>query len=294
MSSSATTAWLAELQARFSAVLRTPLAARAGRLGSDFASYPEGACADILPSAQLTATERLGIYQRQYWMRLLNVLQEQFPLTTRLLGAWFFNQYAMRFLLEQPPRAHDLGAAVDGFEAFFARELRVDPVPHAPAGPTLPRMALLEAAALDAGFRRVFIAPEQPTWQLSAAESAGLDARRLQLSAAMACVEEHWPLLRLRANALHDPGEHALPLPAALARPQRWLLHRTERGVAHRALGPLQARLFQLLPACSVGEALSCVYEECPEDERERLPDSINDFFAYAAQAGLFVGWCDA
>lgn len=281
MSTASTTAWLAELQARFSAVLRTPLAAQSGGLRPDLTSYPERACADILPTAQLTAAERLSVYQGQYWMRLLNLLQEQYPLTTRLFGAFVFNQYAMQFLLEHPPRAHDLGEVAEGFAGFLARALGSQP-------------ALLEAAELDAAFRRVFIAPEQPNWQLTAADAPSLAGRRLRLSAAMTCVQEHWPLLALRSRALHDPGEEALPLPAALARPQRWLLHRSEAGVAHCALGPLQARLLQLLPECSVGEALARVQAECPEDERERLPGAIDDFFAYAARANLFVGWCEA
>lgn len=293
MSSAETTRWLAELQARFSSVLRAPLVVRRGQLGSDLASYPEQACADILPTSQLTAAERLGTYQRQYWMRLLNFLQEQYPLTTRLLGAWFFNQYATRFLLAQPPHGHDLGQVADGLSLFLAEDLRDDPLKHTPAGPTLPRSALLEAAQIDAAFRRVFIAPEQPSWQLTAADGADLARRRLRLSAAMTCVQEHWPLLTLRARVMHEQAEQAVALPAPLARPKRWLLYRNERGVAQCSLGPLQARLFELLPERTIGEALALVEAEWPERDRERLPELVDDFFAFAARAGLFVGFCD-
>lgn len=275
MKRSETLQWLGELQRRFSGALRTPLAADGGR-----ARYPAGACDDVLATSQLTAAERLGIYQRQYWMRLLNVLQEQYPLTTRLLGAVAFNQYAMRFLKACPPTSHDLGRSVEGFDGFLARE---EAVPE--------RDALLQAAGIDSAYRLVFSAPEVPAWSLACADETTLAAGRLQLSAAVCCVEEHWPLLELRASSPHHDSHRALTLPARLPRAQHWLVFRTERGVGHGQLAPAHARLLDLLRDHSLGEALATVQNECPEAERDRLPESIRDFFAAATRVGCFTGW---
>ncbi|MET0389926.1 MAG: DNA-binding domain-containing protein, partial [Polyangiales bacterium] len=162
MTEQETRVWLAALQARFSSVLRTPLDASSGELRCRHDLYPDAACADVLPGPQLSAAARLSLYQRQYWMRLLNVMHDQYPLTVRLLGAFFFNQHALRFLSACPPHSHDLAGATEGFAEFLTADLQTDPVSHPPRGPSLPRLALLEAARLDAAYRRVFHAPEEP------------------------------------------------------------------------------------------------------------------------------------
>lgn len=277
MSRPETLHWLGELQRRFGGVLRAPLAAHGGELGPDPTRYPSGACDDVLPTPKLTAAARLGIYQRQYWMRLLKVMQEQYPLTTRLLGASSFNQHAMRFLQACPPASHDLGRSVEGFDGFLERES------SAPS--------LVQAARIDAAYRLVFSAPEQPSWSLASADEATLAAGRLQLSAAVRCVEEHWPLLELRASSLASDADRALALPPRLPRAQHWLVFRTDRGVGHGRIAPAHARLFELLRQDSLGQALAKLQSECPETERERLPESIRDFFAAATRAGCFTGW---
>lgn len=46
----------------------------------------------ISPSPTLKSHERIQIYNQQYWWRLLSTLHETFPLATRLLGYYEFNQ----------------------------------------------------------------------------------------------------------------------------------------------------------------------------------------------------------
>jgi len=58
----------------------------------------------IAPSPQLRSEERLGIYQQQYWWRLLKILQEHFPSLVRLFDYKEFNQkIAEPYLIECPP-----------------------------------------------------------------------------------------------------------------------------------------------------------------------------------------------
>lgn len=291
MSSDDTQKWLAAIQARFSGVLRTPLDHSGGRLRTEASRYPQAARADIKPSAQLTSCERLSVYHRQYWMRLFNVLHAQYPLTMRLVGPWFFNQYATRFLLAHPPHHHDVGEIAGGFDAFLASDLQADPVRHMPRGPVLPRMALLESAALDATYRRVFLAPEEPEFSVSAQDEAELPARRLRFSRAFALVTEHWPLLDLRGEALRAQGETMLALPAKLSQPRQWAIARAPRGVVQLKLEPQHARLLALLQTHVVGEALSILEGECPESERDALAQRVQGYFAHATSVGWFSGW---
>lgn len=60
----------------------------------------------IAPGPELTSEERLGIYQQQYWWRLLNISQEIFPSLVRLFDYEDFNRLiAEPYLLKYPP--HD-------------------------------------------------------------------------------------------------------------------------------------------------------------------------------------------
>lgn len=60
----------------------------------------------IAPGPELTSEERLGIYQQQYWWRLLNISQEIFPSLVRLFDYEDFNRLiAEPYLLKHPP--HD-------------------------------------------------------------------------------------------------------------------------------------------------------------------------------------------
>jgi hypothetical protein len=320
MSSATTLRWMAEVQARFSAALRTPLDASAGVLRANPARYPSGAARDIAPSSQLSAAQRLAVYQGQYWSRLLRVLQAQYPLTMHLLGAWRFNLQAMRFLCEVAPRHHDLGEVACGFDEFLARQLGVEPL-------QLPHAALIEAARIDAGYRHAFLAPAARAYD----PARGL-ARRLRLAPDVARVQERWPLLALRGvvmsgsrpaqveraggsaaadggelpghrqeddprrpaggdghRASDDPAARYARLPPALPAPRHWLLRRRQRRVLQLALDPVHARLFRLLDLHDVESALAELERSCPASERESLPARVHELFALAGRHSLFV-----
>jgi len=50
----------------------------------------------------------LSTYNKQYWFRLFHVLQNEFPLTCRLLGSWFFNQCIVHYISTFPLNSYDL------------------------------------------------------------------------------------------------------------------------------------------------------------------------------------------
>lgn len=68
-------------------------------------SIEEEAAQFISPSHTLNPHQRIEIYYQQYWWRLLNVMQENFPTVTRLFGYDDFNQkIAIPYLSDQPPQ----------------------------------------------------------------------------------------------------------------------------------------------------------------------------------------------
>lgn len=79
------------------------------------------AAAWLAPSATLDPAARLEIYRRQYWLRVLGALADDFPALRWLLGPATFAALAERYLIAHPPaRAAalaELGAALPAFLA---------------------------------------------------------------------------------------------------------------------------------------------------------------------------------
>jgi hypothetical protein len=96
---------LAEIQAWFASIITTPIRETDG---SNIPTYPSNLIEEIrkkiAPSPQLKSEERIGIYQQQYWWRLLNIMQAHYPSLVRLFGHEDFNhRIAELYLIENPP-----------------------------------------------------------------------------------------------------------------------------------------------------------------------------------------------
>ena len=80
-----------------------------GRMSSYAARY-------IKPNDRLTSFERLEIYNRQYWLRVLAALAEDFPGLRAVLGGQWFESMCKAYLTECPSRSftlRNLGARLE-------------------------------------------------------------------------------------------------------------------------------------------------------------------------------------
>lgn len=62
----------------------------------------------IKPGPELSAAERLELYHRQYWFRVLDSLAEDFPVLRRMAGDALFWELIEAYLLERPSRSFTL------------------------------------------------------------------------------------------------------------------------------------------------------------------------------------------
>jgi hypothetical protein len=285
-------AWLAELEARFSAMIRTPLDRETGTLTATPSEYDPRLLEEAADGPAATAAERLAVYNRQYWFRLFSVMHTAFPLTTRLVGHWRFNDYAARFLLASPPRGWDLDGAPDGFEIFLEETL--DGNVELNASRQVEREAMVQAARLDAAWRRVFAAPATASYRPSASDAGRLLESRLVPSPAVAVVEEHWPLVELRREVTSDPGEAPVLLPARLEQKRAWALVRRPEGIGQLPLEPREAQLFKLLQRHTVADALARLEAACAEDERAELPGRAQHWLARSVELDFWTGLAGA
>ena len=79
----------------------------------------------LMPSNRLSASERLGIYQRSYIARLCICLAEQFPASRHVLGSVLFDQFARVYLAQAPSDSYTLYELGRRFPAFL-QETRPD------------------------------------------------------------------------------------------------------------------------------------------------------------------------
>jgi hypothetical protein len=101
---------LAELQRQMAAAVMMPLTADEDMRAHapDGRAMAEVAAQFIAPNSQLSSFERLEIYNRQYWYRVLDALAEDFPALRSLLGASVFHKLSVAYLTAHPSRSFSL------------------------------------------------------------------------------------------------------------------------------------------------------------------------------------------
>jgi hypothetical protein len=245
----------------------------------------------IKPNARLTSLERLEIYSRSYWYRLLDSLYEDFPGLRAVLGRRAFERLAEAYLAERPSASWTLR----NLGSRLAEWLRRNPQY---AGDRLPQaldMIALEWAHIEAfdGAEQAVLGPED-LLELG----PGL---RIALQPHIRLVELRYPVddLRVKVNAASE--EHGAASNAVLKRkagglvrrihrmpPEHIFLavHRYDFTVFYRRLDAEEFRLLaalrQGLPA---GEAIEAALADSPVPV-EQLRRSVETWFASWAEMG--------
>lgn len=74
----------------------------------------------ILPSFEMSRIDRLGIYGRAYFGRLLECLRAQYPAVRQAAGDEAFDGLAFGYLVEHPSRRYTISSLGDSFETYLA------------------------------------------------------------------------------------------------------------------------------------------------------------------------------
>src|ERR1700739_1541018 len=98
---------LLNIQRRMARAVMTPLtpSARMRATAPDGRSLRKVAAEIIKPNDRLTSFERLEIYNRQYWFRVLSGFAEDFPGLRAVLGERRFDALAKAYLIDCPSRS---------------------------------------------------------------------------------------------------------------------------------------------------------------------------------------------
>jgi hypothetical protein len=238
----------------------------------------------VKPNDRLTSTERLDIYHRQYWYRILDSFNEDFPGLCAILGDRAFERLARAYLADCPSRSftlRNLGSRLEswltGHPEFAGKNLALalDVIrlewAHIEAFDNAERKALGSEDLLELGPQLVLAL--QPYIALLELQYP-VDDLRVKLNKN---VQEHSPA----SNAVSAPAHRHIARRYARLKPQQIFLavHRVEFTVYYRRL---EAAEFRLLRAIERGQAIGVALDR----ETDLEPHKVQSWFANWAQLG--------
>jgi len=238
----------------------------------------------VKPNDRLTSTERLNIYHRQYWYRILDSFNEDFPGLCAILGERAFRRLSHAYLADCPSQSYTLRNLGSRLQVWLSEHpefagkklaLALDMIrlewAHIEAFDHAERKALGPEDLLELGPRLVFgLQPHIGLLQLQ----YPVDNLRVKVNRND---EEHGTA----SNAVSQPARRHIARRYARLNPRQIFLavHRVEFTVYYRRL---EAAEFRLLQAIRAGRPIGATLET----ETDVEPEQVQSWFANWAQLG--------
>jgi hypothetical protein len=289
------TADLRTLQRLMTHVLVRPLDAqhRMQRRWVDGRPMAQVAAEFIKPNDRLTAFERLELYNRQYWFRLLDNFSDDNPGLRAVLGERKFNRLAEAYLSKYPSRSYTLRNLCSRLQQFIREEPRWT-APHTRLAYDVAQFEWAQIIAFDG--------PTLPP--LTAAAIAGTPPTRLKLALqpyhsllALDHPVDDFVLALKKQDALRGEASNAMdeksraPKLRAVRRPRRervyLAVHRLNNSLYYKRLDPAAYKIL-----CALRDGLSLSRACASATPRGRaaqaaFADGIRDWF----QLWMELGW---
>ena len=289
---------LMDLQRKFNEALTTPLNSEEGIRDRTSAgeSMQDLVAGIVKPNDRLSSVERLEIYSRSYWFRILSSLNEDFVGLRAVVGDAKFDALAEAYLAENPSRSftlRNLGSRLEGW-------LREHPEYTRPHEQLATDMVRLEWADIEC-----FDAPDEPTLKLLEIKELGEDPS-LRLQPHIQLLDLKFPvdnlLLQIREENDEESDEASNTFSEQRSRsrlksvrkskpkPTFVVVHRTDYLVYFKRVTP---EAFRLLGALRNGKKLSEAIDSAfnpstlPEGKITQLAQG---WFADWAEWGWFSG----
>jgi len=281
---------LEQLQRNMLKVIQQPLTAAEGMRQRTLNGEPIKPIVDaiIKPNDRLTSFERLEIYNRVYWFRILSSLADDFPGLRAVIGQKNFDKLLVAYLTDRPSESFTLRNLGSRLEAWLRD--------HPQFAPGRRRLALdmvrLEWADID-----VFDSAELPKLAEQDLANLGEDST-LHLQPYIRLLDLSYPvddfLLSVReqqeeesdiaSNVVLEREPHTRQKHLRLPRPKKIYLavHRQELIVYFKRLEP---EAFALLRALQEGKSLSAAIEASVKWSNRRV-SHVTEYVR-----GWFTNW---
>lgn len=245
----------------------------------------------IKPNDRLSSFERLEIYNRQYWFRLLESFHEDYPGLRAVLGQERFVKLAVAYLTAHPSASFTLR----NLSRHLVRFLETHPRHTAPS-----RRLILDLARLEWAHIEAFDNAAEPPVTADELLDAGPAKAHLQLQPHLTLLALDHPLddYLIALRRVEDSRADASNAVAAAARrgrektlrpPRReaiWLaVHRHWNCVHYKRLTAAQFRLLHALrQGATLTKACERTLAACPDTR----PEEFQQWFADWAALGWF------
>jgi hypothetical protein len=283
---------LAQLQREMAAAVMQPLTPDENMrtTAPDGRQMAEVAESFIAPNSRLTAFERLEIYNRQYWYRVLGALAEDFPALRAVIGGLRFEALSIAYLAEHPSRSFTLRNLGSKLPAWLAAHPEHTGRRH--------RLAV-DMAKIEWAFVEAFDAAELAP--LTQRQIAALQAdSRLALQPFLQLIALQYPaddlVLELHAGEKRQTSEAGVAqednsgaqaaVPKLRPRPTWLAAHRVDLSVYYRRIGREEFQtLIALRSGSPLGEALEAGFAGSRIPERLRA-ERVHEWFGNWAELG--------
>jgi hypothetical protein len=247
----------------------------------------------IKPNDRLTSFERLEIYNRQYWFRVLGSLTEDFPGLRAVLGGRRFEAMCKAYLTECPSRSFTLRNLGARLETWLRKN---------PRWISDRRVLALDMVRLEWADIEAFDGQANPP--LRSEDLREVDAAKLQLGIQpyVQLLELHYPvddlLLEVKhgdetpdraSNAVHERRKHRRVRAVAKLEPAQISLavHRLDYSVYFRRIEPEE---FALLGALRRGKTIERSIELAFRKSSVPVADRAT-FVQHSFQTWAALGW---
>jgi hypothetical protein len=234
------------------------------------------ASAVVLPNSHLSAEDRVRIYTRAYFARLLEVLQADHPALEKILGVDAFERLAQAYVAKHPSRSYSLNPLGKKLPDFLER------APRVPRRTLAVDVARLERAMSEA-FDEEEASPLAPDAVAAVPANAWGGARLVPVPSLLLLA------LRTRANAAVTSARQDLPMPDLRAHASWVVVYRRDYRVFRLDLTKPQ---FALLTALARGKtvrvALAAAVKAAGRRDAAKLPEQLFGWFRTWTEEGLF------
>jgi hypothetical protein len=248
----------------------------------------EVAASFIKPNDRLTAFDRLEIYNRMYWFRLIGCFHEDNPALRALLGERRFERLTRAYLAKYPSRSFTLRNLCSRLERFIGEEPRW----------TAPRTAAARAVACFEWAQTVaFDGEARPALTADDLADAAPARLRVDLQPYLSLLTLEYPvddyvLAVKKRSALRSEASNAVDTAAPVGRRRKTVapprrgrihvaVHRHTNRLYYKRLGRAELLILQALRAGRpVGQAVAA-------GGRQVRPGQVRDWFA----TWMKLGW---
>ena len=287
---------LMQLQRTMARAVMQPLTAseRMQRRAPDGGSMARYASRFIKPNERLTSFERLEIYNRQYWFRVLSSMLEDFPGLRAVLGERRVDAMAKAYLVVHPSRSFTLRNLGSRLEAWLRKHPKWAGKNHALA---------LDIVRLEWADIEAFDAKAEPALRQEDFSSSDGAKLKLTLQPYVNLLSFQYPvddlLLEVRkddedtdfaSNAFTEKQKRKRVRAVAKLKPAQIFLavHRIDNSVYFRRLEREEfATLTALRTGKTLGAAIELAFRKSSVASAER-PEKVQNWFATWATLGWF------